>query len=242
MGRLKGKTALVTAAGQGIGRETARLFAAEGATVWATDVSGEKLIGLDGCQTRRMDVLDGGEIAEVLAEAGPLDVLFNCAGYVASGTILDCDEETWSFSFDLNVTAMYRVIRGALPSMIAAGRGSIINTSSVASSIKGVPNRFVYGTTKAAVIGLTKAVAADFVARGIRCNSLCPGTVDTPSLHDRLRATGNYEDAWDAFKARQPMGRVGRASEVAAAALYLASDESAFTTGQSLVIDGGWTN
>jgi 2-keto-3-deoxy-L-fuconate dehydrogenase len=242
MPRLKGKTALITAAGQGIGRETATLFAAEGARVWATDVDDAKLVGLDDCERISLDVRDPAAIATVLARTGPLDVLFNCAGYVANGSILDCDEGDWAFSLDLNVTAMYRLIRAALPAMLDHGGGSIINMSSVASSVKGVPNRFAYGATKAAVIGLTKAIAADFVTRGIRCNAICPGTVDTPSLHDRLRGTGDYEAAWQAFSARQPMGRVGSPSEIAALALYLASDDSAFTTGQSLIIDGGWSN
>jgi 2-keto-3-deoxy-L-fuconate dehydrogenase len=240
-GRLAGKTALVTGAGQGIGRAASQRFQAEGAQVWATDRDAAALAGLDGCVTRRLDVLDPEQIATVLAEAGPLDVLFNCAGHVAAGTILDCDERDWAFSFDLNVTAMYRMIRTALPAMLAAGRGSIVNMASVASSVTGVPNRFAYGASKAAVIGLTKSVAADFVARGIRCNAICPGTVDTPSLHQRLRDTGDYETAWANFTARQPMGRIGKAEEVAALATYLASDEASFTTGQVHVIDGGWT-
>ncbi|MDE2184468.1 MAG: SDR family oxidoreductase [Alphaproteobacteria bacterium] len=242
MGKLTGRTALITAAGQGIGRASAELFAAEGATVWATDVDEDKLAGLSRCKTRKFNVLVPGEIQSVLGETGPLDVLLNCAGYVASGTILDCEEKDWSFSFDLNVTSMYRIIKAALPAMIAKGRGSIINMSSVASSVKGVPNRFAYGASKAAIIGLTKALAADHVKQGIRCNAICPGTVDTPSLHERLRATGNYERAWSEFTGRQPMGRVGRATEIAALALYLASDDSAFTTGTIHVIDGGWSN
>jgi len=241
-GRLAGKTALVTAAAQGIGRATAELFVAEGATVWATDVNMDALADITGCQTARLDVRDEASIAEALALAGPLDVIFNCAGAVPGGTILDCSPEQWDLAQDLNVTSMYRIIRTALPAMIARGGGSIVNMSSVASSIKGVPNRFSYGVTKAAVIGLTKAVAADFVAQGIRCNAICPGTIETPSLHERLRDTGDYEGALSAFVARQPMGRLGQAAEVAALALYLASDESAFTTGQIHVIDGGWTN
>jgi 2-keto-3-deoxy-L-fuconate dehydrogenase len=241
-GRLAGKTALVTAAAQGIGRATAELFAAEGATVWATDVNMDALADIAGCRTARLDVRDEASIAEALALAGPLDVIFNCAGAVPGGTILDCTPEQWDLAQDLNVTSMYRIIRTALPAMIARGGGSIVNMSSVASSIKGVPNRFSYGVTKAAVIGLTKAVAADFVAQGIRCNAICPGTIETPSLHERLRDTGDYEGALSAFIARQPMGRLGQAAEVAALALYLASDESAFTTGQIHVIDGGWTN
>lgn len=240
-GRLAGKTALITAAGQGIGRATALAFVAEGATVWATDRDPALLEGMDGVRTMALDVLNPAMMDEVLAETGALDILFNCAGYVAAGSILDCEEADWARSFDLNVTPMYRLIRRVLPAMIERGRGSIINMSSVASSVTGVPNRFAYGATKAAVIGLTKSVAGDFVKQGVRCNAICPGTVDTPSLHDRLRATGDYEAAWDSFNARQPMGRIGRPEEVAALALYLASDESAFTTGQIHVIDGGWT-
>lgn len=242
MARLDGKTALVTAAGQGIGRETAKLFAAEGAKVWATDIAEDKLAGLDGCITRRLDVRDSASISTLVAEAGSLDILFNCAGYVASGTILECDEKDWSFSFDLNVTAMYRLIRATLPGMLKRGGSSIINMSSVASSVKGVPNRFAYGASKAAVIGLTKAVAADFVTQRVRCNAICPGTIDTPSLHERLKETGDYDSAWKAFTARQPMGRVGKPIEIASIALYLASDESSFTTGQAFVVDGGWSN
>jgi 2-dehydro-3-deoxy-L-fuconate 4-dehydrogenase len=242
MGRIDGKTALITAAGQGIGRETAALFAAEGAKVWATDIDATKLQGLAGCEHLSLDVRDPTNIAAVLSKTGPLDVLFNCAGYVANGTILDCIESDWAFSFDLNVTGAYRLIRAALPAMLNHGGGSIINMSSVASSIKGVANRCAYSASKAAVIGLTKAIAADFVARGIRCNVICPGTVDTPSLHERLRNTGDYDAALSAFVARQPMGRTGRPSEIAALALYLAADESTFTTGQPFVIDGGWSN
>lgn len=240
-GRLAGKTALITGAAQGIGRASAELFAAEGATVWATDRNLDALAGLEGCTLRALDVLDPAAIEAVIAEAGPLDALFNCAGVVASGTILDCSEEDWNFSFDLNVTALYRTIRAALPAMLASGGGSIVNMASVASSITGVPNRFAYGASKAAVIGLTKAVAADYVAQGIRCNAICPGTIDTPSLQQRLHATGDYETARRDFEARQPMGRLGQANEIAALALYLSSDESAFTTGQIHVIDGGWT-
>jgi 2-keto-3-deoxy-L-fuconate dehydrogenase len=240
-GRLAGKTALVTAAGQGIGRASALLFAAEGATVWATDIDEAALHGLDGCLTRKLDVLDPSSISAAIAEAGDLDILFNCAGYVAGGTILDCDERDWALSFDLNVTAMYRAIRAALPGMLDRGGGSIVNMSSLASSVKGVANRFAYGASKAAVIGLTKSVAADFVHRGIRCNAICPGTVDTPSLHQRLRATGDYERARAEFNARQPMGRLGRPEEIAALALYLGSDEAAFTTGVVHLIDGGWS-
>ena len=241
-GRLAGKIAIVTAAGQGIGRATAELFAAEGATVWATDINAALLANLRACRTRQLDVRDPDQVIATVAEAGPVDVLFNCAGYVHSGTILECDERAWAYSLDLNVTAMYRLIGAALPGMLERSRGSIINMSSVASSIKGVPNRFVYGVTKAAVIGLTKSVAADFVAKGIRCNAICPGTVDTPSLHSRLEATGDYSKALASFTARQPMARLGRTAEIASLALYLASDESAFVTGQCHIIDGGWSN
>ncbi len=240
-GRLAGKSALVTAAGQGIGRAAARLFAAEGASVWATDLNVELLRNLQGCQTCHLDVRDRSEIEATLAQTGPLDVLFNCAGYVHSGTILECDESAWNFSMDLNVTAMYRMIAAALPAMLERGRGSIVNVASVAA-LKGVPNRFVYGASKAAVVGLTRSVAADFVTRGIRCNAICPGTIDTPSLRERLRATGDYTKALAAFTARQPMGRLGQAEEIAAMALYLASDESAFVTGQCHIIDGGMCN
>ena len=240
--RLAGKTALVTAAGQGIGRATAELFASEGATVLATDINADLLRNVAGCETRRLDVRDPLEVAAAIAEAGPIDVLFNCAGYVHSGTILECDESAWNISWDINVTATYRLIGAALPGMLERGHGSIINMSSVAGSIKGVPNRFVYGVTKAAVVGLTKSIAADFVAKGIRCNAICPGTVDTPSLHERLTATGDYASAWAAFTARQPMRRLGQPAEIASLALYLASDDSAFVTGQCHIIDGGWSN
>jgi 2-keto-3-deoxy-L-fuconate dehydrogenase len=240
--RLAGKTALVTAAGQGIGRAAAELFASEGATVLATDINAELLTHVQGCRTHRLDVRDPAQVAAAVSQAGPIDVLLNCAGYVHSGTILDCDESAWSSSLDINLTSMYRLIRAALPGMLERGHGSIINMSSVAGSIKGVPNRFVYGVTKAAAVGLTKSVAADFVAQGIRCNAICPGTVDTPSLHERLTATGDYAAAWAAFTSRQPMGRLGRPAEIASLALYLASDESAFVTGQCHIIDGGWSN
>ncbi|GAB5430906.1 MAG: SDR family oxidoreductase [Epibacterium sp.] len=242
-GRLAGKTALITAAGQGIGRASAELFAAEGAKVIACDINAESLAELaevDGITALALDVTDASALARAIQDAGPLNVLFNCAGYVASGSILDCDENDWDFSFDLNVKAMYRLTKLVLPGMLENGGGSIINMSSVASSLKGVPNRFAYCASKAAVIGMTKSIAADFVTQGIRCNAICPGTVDSPSLHDRLRATGDYEQACKDFIARQPMGRIGKAEEIAALALYLASDESGFTTGQTHAIDGGW--
>jgi 2-keto-3-deoxy-L-fuconate dehydrogenase len=240
-GRLAGKTAVVTAAGQGIGRATAELFASEGATVWATDVNADLLAKVAGCRVRRLDVRNPGEVSAVIAEAGAVDVLFNCAGYVHSGTILECDESAWNSSWDINVTSIYRLIAAVLPGMLARGQGSIINMASVVGSIKGAPNRFVYGVTKAAVVGLTKSVAADFIAKGIRCNAICPGTVDTPSLHERLKATGDYAKALATFTARQPMGRLGRANEIGMLALYLASDESAFVSGQCHIIDGGWS-
>ena len=242
MGRLTGKTALVTAAAQGIGKASAELFAREGARVIATDLNEELLAKVEGCEGRRLDVLDLDAINALAAELGAIDVLFNCAGYVHAGTILDCDEKAWAFSNDINVTAQYRTIRAFLPAMLKAGKGSIVNMASVASSIKGVPGRFAYGATKAAVIGLTKAVAADFVGQGVRCNAICPGTVDTPSLNQRLADTGDYDAARKAFTARQPMGRLGKAEELAQLALYLASDESSFTTGQIHIIDGGWIN
>ncbi|MDE1150722.1 MAG: SDR family oxidoreductase [Azospirillaceae bacterium] len=241
MQRLAGKKALVTAAAQGIGRATAELFAREGATVYATDINVGLLAEVEGCEHRRLDVLKDDQVAALAEEIGTIDVLFNCAGFVHAGTILDCDAAAWDFSLDLNVTAMVRTIRAFLPGMLEAGRGSIINMSSVASSIKGVPNRFAYGATKAAVIGLTRSVAADFVGRGVRCNAICPGTVQTPSLDERLAATGDYAAAQAAFVARQPMGRLGKAEEIAELALYLASDVSAFSTGTINVIDGGWT-
>ena len=243
MTRLTGKRVLITAAGQGIGRATAEMFAAEGAEVIATDINDDTLAELDaidGISAHKLDVLDAEAVGATVKDIQPLDVLFNCAGFVASGNILECDEASWDFSFDLNVKAQYRLIKLVLPGMIKQGGGSIINMSSVASSIKGVPNRFVYCASKAAVIGLTKAVAADFVTDKIRCNAICPGTVDSPSLHERLRETGDYEQALKEFVARQPMGRVGKAEEIAAIALYLASDDSAFTTGQTHIVDGGW--
>jgi 2-keto-3-deoxy-L-fuconate dehydrogenase len=239
---LSGKTALVTAAAQGIGRATAEAFRDAGASVTAVDINIEALATLEGCATQRLDVTDGEGIIALATTLGRVDVLFNCAGFVHSGSILDCGDKDWDFSVNLNLTAAMRLIRTFLPAMIEGGGGSIINVASVASSILGVPNRFAYGATKAGLIGLTKAVAADFVAQGIRCNAICPGTVHSPSLDQRLAATGDYEAAMAAFVARQPMGRIGRPQEIAALALYLASDASAFTTGQCHVIDGGWSN
>ncbi|WP_370232181.1 SDR family oxidoreductase [Cognatishimia sp.] len=243
-GRLAGKKALITAAAQGIGRASAELFAAEGAQVIACDINPDalaELAGIDGITTLVLDVTDADAVTAAVAQVGTLDVLFNCAGFVANGSILECDEKDWDFSFDLNVKAMFRLIQLTLPDMLANGGGSIINMSSVASSIKGVPNRFAYCASKAAVNGITKSVAADYVTKGVRCNAICPGTVDSPSMHGRLRATGDYEKALADFIARQPMGRIGTAEEIAALALFLASDESAFVTGQTHNIDGGWS-
>ncbi len=240
-GRLAGKKAVVTAAAAGIGRASALLFAAEGAEVIATDIDEAKLGELEGCRTERLDMMDPAAIQDFAKRHGGVDVLFNCAGFVHHGTILDCEEKDWDFSFNLNARAMYRMIRAMLPSMLERGGASIVNMSSVSSSVKGVPNRFVYGASKAAVIGLTKSVAMDFVGKGIRCNAICPGTVETPSLEGRMKAQGDYEKARAAFIARQPMGRLGRAEEIAALALYLASDESAYTTGTISIIDGGMT-
>lgn len=240
--RLSGKTVLVTAAGQGIGKATAELFAREGATVIATDINTKALAELENIQSRLLDVTDKNAIHDLAQELSPVDVLFNCAGFVHNGTVLECDEKDWDFSFAINVHSMYHTIRAFLPGMLTAGKGSIINVASVASSIMGVPNRCVYGVTKAAVIGLTKSVAADYVQQGIRCNAICPGTVQSPSLDQRLAATGDYERAKQEFIARQPMGRIGTPEEIAELALYLASDASAYTTGQCHVIDGGWSN
>ena len=240
--RLNGKFALTTAAGQGIGRAVSETFAREGARVLATDINPETLSSLTACETRMLDVTDADAIAALAEEIDTPDVLFNCAGFVHHGTILDCDDDAWQFSFELNVTSMYRMMRAFIPGMVARGSGSIVNMSSVASSIKGAPDRFVYGATKAAIIGMTKSVAADYVTAGIRCNAICPGTVDTPSWRDRVSAADDPDAAREAFVARQPMGRVGATSEIAALAVYLASEESAFTTGTAQVIDGGWSN
>jgi 2-keto-3-deoxy-L-fuconate dehydrogenase len=243
MKRLEGKHCLVTAAGQGIGRATALAMHEAGGHVVATDVAAGPLeeLAAQGLETAVLDVTDAAAIAGLRDRIGGADVLFNCAGYVHHGTILDCDEAAWKGSFELNVTAMYRMMRAFLPGMAAKGAGSIVNMASVVSSIVAAPNRFVYGATKAAVIGMTKSVAADFVGQGIRVNAICPGTVESPSLQDRMRAQGDYETARAAFIARQPMGRLGTAQEVAALAVYLASDESGFTTGVAHVIDGGWS-
>ena len=244
-GRLEGKRALITAAGQGIGRATAIAMSKAGAQVFATDVNAKAFESLrqdlsSHSQTFVLDVRDQESVTSGVARAAP-DILFNCAGFVHSGTILEASDDDWEFAFDLNVRSMFRTIRVALPGMLERGSGSIINMSSACSSIIGAPNRFIYGTTKAAVIGLTKSVAVEYITRGIRCNAICPGTVDSPSLHDRLHATGDYDKAMKDFVARQPMGRIAEASEIAALAVYLASDESAFTTGQAHVIDGGWS-
>lgn len=242
--RLQGKTALVTAAGQGIGRAAAVAMAREGAVVMATDVDASKLEGLQAegvSSVHQLDVTDAGAVAALAADLDGVTVLFNCAGFVHHGTILDCDEDAWDFSFNLNVKSMYRMMRTFIPGMVEAGGGSIINMSSVASSIRGAPNRFVYGATKAAVIGMTKAVAADFAGKSIRCNAICPGTVETPSLGERIAAFDDPEEARKAFIARQPLGRLAAADEIAMLVVYLASDESGFTTGACEVIDGGWS-
>ena len=243
--RLTGKTALVTAAGAGIGRATALAFAGEGAAVWATDINDEALASLaaeePGLTTRHLDATDGTAIAELAKELGTTDVLFNCAGMVPYGNILVCDEDTWDRTLSLNVTSMYRTIRAFLPAMLEAGGGSIINVSSVVSSVKGAPNRLAYGTSKAAVIGLTKGVAVDFVTQGIRCNVICPGTVHTPSIQDRIDAAPDPKQARKEFIARQPMGRLAEAREIAALVVYLATEEAGFTTGAIHLIDGGWS-
>jgi 2-keto-3-deoxy-L-fuconate dehydrogenase len=241
---LAGKTALVTAAAQGIGRATALAFAAEGAAVMATDINIdrlEELAGTPGITVRRLDVLDAQAVNSLAAEMPPLDVLCNVAGYVHNGSILDCPEEDWDFSFDLNVKSMYRMIRAFLPAMLDAAGGSIINMASVASSLRGLPNRCVYGASKAAVIGLTKSVAADYIQQGIRCNCICPGTIESPSLDERINAFADPVAARKAFIARQPIGRLGKAEEIAGMAVYLASDVAAYTTGTAMIVDGGVT-
>jgi 2-keto-3-deoxy-L-fuconate dehydrogenase len=243
-GRLQGKSAFVTAAGQGIGRGAALAFAREGAQVWATDVNAKALADLDGregIRTRVLDVTDAAAIEQLAAEVGAVNVLFNCAGYVHHGTILDCTPKDWDFSFNLNVKSMYLVTRAFLPAMLKSGGGSIVNMSSIASSVKGLPNRFVYGASKAAVIGLTKSIAADFVKQGIRCNCIGPGTVDTPSLHERINAFADPVQARKDFIARQPMGRLGSVEDITGIVVFLASDESLFATGNMYSIDGGMT-
>lgn len=243
-GRLQGKTALVTAAAAGIGRASAILFAKEGAKVIATDIDEKGLKALAetaGITTRRLDVMDKAAIEAAAKEIGTIDVLMNCAGFVHHGTVLDCDDKAWDFSMNLNVRSMFWMIKAFLPGMLERGKGSIVNIASVASSLRGLPNRFVYGTSKAAVIGLTKAVAADFITKGVRCNCMAPGTIDTPSLAGRIAAFADPEKARKDFIARQPIGRLGTAEEMAYAALYLASDESSYTTGICLISDGGVT-
>ena len=244
-GRLAGKTAIVTSAGQGIGRASAIAMAQEGAKVWATDIREDLLKTLpaeqSGIETFVLDVLKQDQVDAAAKRVGVPDILFNCSGFVHAGTIMETDDKAWDFSFDLNVKAHYRMIKAFMPGWLARGQGTIINMASAASSIKGVPNRFVYGATKAAVIGMTKALAADFTSKGIRVNAICPGTVDSPSLNERLQATGDYEAAKSAFISRQPMGRMAEASEIGALVVYLASDESAFVTGQTFIIDGGWS-
>jgi 2-keto-3-deoxy-L-fuconate dehydrogenase len=242
--RLKDKVCVVTAAGQGIGAATARAFAREGATVWATDIDDGKLqalAGTAGVQTRKLDVLDKAAIGAFATEVGAIDVLFNCAGFVHHGTVLDATDDQWQFAFNLNVRSMFWTIQAFLPGMVEKGGGSIVNMSSAASSVKGAALRFIYGTTKAAVVGLTKSVAVDYVSKGIRCNAICPGTVQTPSLDDRIAGLGGGADARTFFLQRQPTGRFGSADEIAALAVYLGSDEAAFTTGTVNVIDGGWS-
>lgn len=249
-GRLKNKVAVVTAAGQGIGRAIAEAFVAEGATVHASDLDRAKLEGLSRAKKAKLDVLSTKAVEAYAQKVGPIDILVNVAGYVHHGTVLDCSEKDWDFSFDLNVKSMHRMIRAFLPGMLERARergssGSIINLSSGASSIKGAPNRYTYGATKAAVIGLTKSVAVDFIRQGIRCNAICPGTVRSPSLENRIeelgKTMGGTDKAMEMFISRQPMGRLGEATEIASLALYLAGDESAFTTGTAIPIDGGWT-
>jgi 2-keto-3-deoxy-L-fuconate dehydrogenase len=244
-GRLNGKTALVTAAGQGIGRAIAEAFVREGAKVWATDLDVAKLDGLEGAERRGLDVLSNAGVDELVAEMGPIDILVNAAGFVHHGSILECSDRDWDFSFDLNVKSMHRTTKAVLPGMLERGRGSIVNIASGASSVRGIPNRYVYGATKAAVIGLTKALAADFIRRGIRANAICPGTIQSPSLDERIAAQAassgqSIETVRQAFVDRQPMGRLGTPEEIAALAVYLASDEASYTTGQVHLADGGF--
>ena len=242
--RLQGKTVLVTAAGQGIGRAAVLAMAAEGATVWATDINGQLLQQLDGTpgvHTGVLDVMDKAGIQRAVAGMPAFDVLFNCAGYVHSGTVLQATDEDWDFAFNLNVRSQFWMIQAVLPAMLARGKGSIINMASIASSVRGLPNRFIYGASKAAVVGLTKAVAADYVAQGIRCNAVCPGTVETPSLQDRINSQPDPVEARKQFIARQPMGRIARADEIAPVVVFLASDESSFSTGNVFSVDGGMT-
>jgi 2-keto-3-deoxy-L-fuconate dehydrogenase len=244
-GRLDGKVAVVTAAGQGIGRAIAEAFLREGAAVWATDLDPAKLADL-ACERRQLDVLSTAAVEALSGEVGRADILVNCAGYVHHGTVLDCSERDWDFSFDLNVKSMHRTIKAFMPGMLEKGSASIVNISSGASTIKAAPNRYVYGSTKAAVIGLTKAVAIDFITKGVRCNCICPGTVQSPSLDARIETLADSsrkreEEVRRMFIERQPMGRLGTAEEIAAAALYLAGDESAFTTGTAMIVDGGWS-
>ncbi len=244
-GKLEGRVALVTSAGQGFGRASAIALAREGAKVFATDIREELFMNISkehpGITGFKLNVLEQAAVDAALKRTGPIDILFNCSGFVHNGTVLDCEEKDWDFSFDLNVKAHYRMIKAYLPGMLAKGKGNVINMASVASSVKGAPNRFVYGASKAAVIGLTKALAIDFVSKGIRCNCICPGTVETPSLYDRMRAQGDVEKAKAAFIARQPMGRMAQPEEIAEMVVYLASEDTAFITGQALVIDGGWS-
>jgi len=242
--RLQGKKALVTAAGQGIGRASVLAMAAEGAEVWATDVNPALLSTFDGVanvHTAKLDVMDKAAIGQLVASLPTMDILFNCAGFVHNGTVLEATDEQWEFAFNLNVRSQFWMIQAVLPGMLAQGKGSIINMASVAGSVRGLPSRFVYGASKAAVIGLTKAVAADTVAKGVRCNAVCPGTVDTPSLGDRINAYDDPEAARKAFIARQPMGRLAQAHEIAPVIVFLASDESAFATGNAYAVDGGMT-
>jgi 2-keto-3-deoxy-L-fuconate dehydrogenase len=238
-GRLTGKTAFVTAAGQGIGRAIAEAFLAEGAKVWATDIDAQKLAGLSGAEARALDVRSTPAVTALAREAGAVDILVNAAGFVHHGSVLDCSDEDWDFSFDVNVKSMHRTTKAFVPAMLERGQGTIVNISSGASSVRGLPNRYVYGASKAAVIGLTKAVAADFIRDGIRCNAIAPGTVESPSLHERWHATGDFEGAKKAFIARQPIGRIGQPEEIADLAVYLAG--ATYTTGQVHIIDGGWT-